>query len=254
MSLEEPLMNYRKTVQAETAEEKIQETIRRSKEVFYAVEQEHMLSYHEFLWAQLKLIQKRWWIFQFVLLFILRIMLLSAYEDNYIQRGMGVMASLFVILIIPEFWKNRSCRCMEIEESAYYSLRQIYAARMALFGIVDMLLLTTFCATVTVELHFELTKLLVQFLLPMIVTACICFGTLCSKYILNETVAIGLCIVWSGLWSIITLNEKIYGVITLPIWLALVTFALIFLCITIYRTLNSCNKYWEVAINEIGIE
>lgn len=254
MNLEDLLMNYKKTVQAEIEEGKIQETIRQSKEVFYAIEQENRLSYHEFLWAQLKLIQKRWCFFQFVLLFILRIMLLSAYEDIYIQRGMGVMASLFVILIIPEFWKNRSYRCMEIEETSYYSLRQIYAARMVLFGIVDILLLTIFCATVTVELHFELTKLLVQFLLPMIVTACICFGTLCSKYILNETVAIGLCIVWSGLWSIITLNEKIYGVITLPIWLALVTVALIFLCITVYRTLNSCDKYWEVDFNGIGID
>ncbi|WP_312649984.1 hypothetical protein [Aminipila sp.] len=254
MNLEEQLMNYSKIVQAETAEEKIQETIRQSKEVFYATEQENRLSYHEFLWAQLKLIQKRWWIFQFVLLFILRIMLVSAYEDTYIQRGMGVMASLFVILIIPEFWKNRSCRCMEIEESAYYSLRQIYAARMVLFGIVDILLLTIFCATVTMELHFELTKLLVQFLLPMIVTACICFGTLCNKYILNEAVAITLCIVWSALWSLITLSERVYTIITLPIWLALVMFALIFLCITVYRTLNSCNKYWEVDFNGIGID
>lgn len=254
MNLEEQLANYRKTAKAEPEEGKIQETIKKSKDVFYAIEQERRLSYHDFLWAQLKVIQKRWWIFQFLLLCILGTMLVSTYEDTYTQRGMGVMASLFVILIIPEFWKNRSCRCMEIEESSYYFLRQIYAARMVLFGIVDILLLTVFCATVTMGLHFELTKLLVQFLLPMIVTACICFGTLCSKYILNETVAIALCIAWSGLWSMITLNQKAYTMITLPIWLALVIFALIFLCITVYHTLNSCNKYWEVAFNEIGIK
>lgn len=254
MNLEEQLMNYRKVVQAEAEEEKIWETISKSKEIFYAIEQEKMLSYHEFLGAQSKLIQKRWWIFQLLLLCILGTTLISTYEDTYIQRGMGVMSSLFVILIIPEFWKNRSYRCMEIEESSYYSLRQIYAARMVLFGIVDILLLTVFCATVTIGWHFELDKLLVQFLLPMIVTACICFGTLCSKYILNETVAIALCIAWSGLWSLITLNEKTYAMITLPIWLALMTFALVFLCITVYRTLNNCNKYWEVDFNGIGIE
>ncbi|MHC1723876.1 MAG: hypothetical protein AB9836_11820 [Aminipila sp.] len=253
MNLEEQFMNYRKTAQAEPEEKKIQETIGKSKEAFYAIEQDNRLSYYEFLWAQLKVIQKRWWISQLLLLCILGTTLVSTYEDTYIQRGMGVMASLFVILIIPEFWRNRSCRCMEIEESSYYSLRQIYAARMVLFGIVDILLLTVFCATITVELHFDLTKLLVQFLLPMIVTACICFGTLCSKYILNELVAIALCMVWSAIWSFITLNERVYTMITLPIWLALVIFALIFLCITIYRTLNSCKKYWEVDFNGIGI-
>lgn len=253
MNLEAKLASYRKTAEAEPEEEKIQETIKKSKEVFYAIEREHMLSYREFLWVQFKVIQKIWWIFQFLLLCILGTMLVSIYEDTFIRRGMGIMASLFVILIIPEFWKNRACRCMEIEEAAYYSLRQIYAARMVLFGIVDILLLTVFCATVSMELHFKLTELVIQFILPMIVTACICFGTLCSKYILNETVAITLCIIWSAIWTFITLNEKAYTMITLPIWLALVAFSLVCLCITVYRTLNSCNKYWEVDFNGIGI-
>mgnify|MGYP006990195710 CR=1 FL=1 len=49
------------------------------------------------------------------------------------QRILGVVASLFIILIIPELWKNQTYQSMEIEATSYYSLRQIYAARMSLF-------------------------------------------------------------------------------------------------------------------------
>lgn len=254
MYLKKELSIYKRITQIEPKEEKIQETIRKSKEIFYTIEQEKTLSYHEFLWEQSKLIQKRWWILQFLLLCILGIMLGSPYEDSHIQKSMGIISSMFVILIIPELWKNRSYHCMEIEESSYYSLRQIYAARMVLFGIVDILFLTVFCGTMATGMRIEFTKLLVQFLLPMIVTVCICFGTLCSKYITNETVAIFLCILWSAIWLLITLNEKIYTMITPPIWMAYAGFSLIFMCIMIYRTLNSCNNYWEVGFDDIRTE
>lgn len=251
MNLEEQLMSYKKSVQIEPNEEKIQETIQISKEVFFDSERDRMLSYCEFLWLQFKLIRKRWWILQFLLLFILGATFVSGYYKSYVGRGMGVMASIFVILIIPEIWKNRSCHCMEIEESSYYSLRQVYSARMVLFGIVDVFLLTVFCGTVTIGLNIEFTRLLVQFILPMLVTACICFGTLCNKHILDENVAIILCILWCAVWMVITLNEKIYQVVTLPIWLACIGLSLGFLCITVYYTLNRCDNYWEVGFDEI---
>lgn len=253
MNHKEELLNYKKISQLEPKEEKVRETIRKSKELFYAVEQEKILSYHEFLWVQFKVVQKKWWFFQFLLLCLLGTMLLSAYEEYYIHRSMGILASVFVILIIPEFWKNRSCQCMEIEEASYYSLRQIYAARMVLFGIVDVLLLTAFCGTMTMGLHVEFKKLLLQFLLPMLVTACICFGTLCSRHILNETMAVFLCILWCVIWLGISSNEKIYTVVTMPIWLACIGLSLILLCITVYRILNNCNKYWEVSLDAIEI-
>ncbi|MDM8211473.1 RNA polymerase sigma factor [Mediterraneibacter glycyrrhizinilyticus] len=46
--------------------------------------------------------------------------------------------TLFAILIIPELWKNRANCCMEIEGSTYYALRQIYSARILLFGLADI--------------------------------------------------------------------------------------------------------------------
>lgn len=251
MNLEEHLIRYKRSVQVKPKEENIQETIRKSKEVFYAAEQNEILTYREFLWIQLKCIQKKWWLFQMLLLFALWFLLPVEQEDYYIQRSVGVIASLFVILIIPELWKSRTCQCIEIEASSYYSLRQIYAARMLLFGIVDMLLITVFCRMASITLHFTLSELLIQFLFPMVVTACICFGILCSKYSFSEVVAVSLCIIWSAIWWRIILIDRIYTIIALPIWIILFASALIFLSVTVYRTLNCYNKCWEVNFNEV---
>lgn len=251
MNLEEYLMAYKKAGKLQPKEEKIRQTICAAKKTFFLWERKLMLSYHEFLWVQFKLMRKRWCVLQFVLLCVLGMAMASAYEESYVQRGAGVIAAIFIILMIPELWKNRSCGCMEIEEASYYSLRQIYAARMVLFGIVDVLLLTAFCAVVTLRMHVVFMSLLVQFLLPMLVTACICFGALCSKYIVSEAAAVILCVLWSAAWFAITINEELYAMITLPVWLALAGAAFGFLGIAVFRTLNHCSDYWEVGLDEI---
>ena len=144
MNQKEKIEKYREIVQVGASEEKIQETICKSKNAFFMAEQERMLSYHEFLWTQLRVVQKRWWILQFILLVVLWIALSFIHDEMYTKRSMGVATALFVILIIPELWKNRSCECMEIEAASYYSLKQVYAARMLLFGVTDILLITLF--------------------------------------------------------------------------------------------------------------
>lgn len=155
MNLEEKVRRYTETIQVKPQEEKIQETIRRSKNAFLMAEQEKMLSYREFLWIQMKVIQKRWWGLQFLILVALWVALTSIQDEIYITKSMGVAASLFVILIIPELWKNRSCECMEIEASSYYSLKQVYAARMLLFGMIDIFFITLFLGTVSAGLHLN---------------------------------------------------------------------------------------------------
>ena len=122
MNWEEQVKMSKDVIQVKTQEEKIQETIRKSKNAFFMAEQERTLSYHEFLWTQLCVIQKRWWVLQFMLLVALWIALSSIHDEIYMIRSMGVAAVLFVILIIPELWKNRSCECMEIEAASYFSL------------------------------------------------------------------------------------------------------------------------------------
>lgn len=126
---------------------------------------------------------------------------------------------IFVHLgIIPEFWKSQTYQSMEIEFVSYYSLLQIYSARMLLFGIVDIVLISVFCWLTFFTLNVTLLQILIQFILPMTVTAGICFGMLDSKRPLNEAVAIIMCIGWSSVWSFIVLYERIYAEITYPVW------------------------------------
>lgn len=240
----EEIVQSKDWIQSE--EEKIQETIRRSRSAFYMAEQERTLSYRDFLWIQLKIIPKKWWVFQAFILLVLFMVLKAVPDVTLLGRSMGVAASLFVILIIPELWKNRVCGSMEIEAAAYYSLRQIYAARMMLFGITDIFLLTLFCGMASVRLGLELSQLIIHFLFPLCVTACICFGILCSRYFFSEAMAVAMCFVWSGIWMLIIINDNIYEKITLPIWYSLLGLAILFLMSAVYRILKKCNHYLEV--------
>lgn len=253
MGFERQIEDCKKAIQIEPREEKIQETIQKSKEAFLLSEQNRILMFHEFVWSQFKLIRKRWWLFQLCLLFLLWMVLLSIHDDRYVQRSMGIVASLFVILIIPEIWKNRMYQSMEIESSSYYSLRQIYATRMLLFGLADTLLLTVFLGTTMSILNFSMTDLLIEFLFPMTITACICLRTLCSNR-LNEMAAVTLCILWSTIWLLIVLNDNVYTRITIPIWIFLLAIAMIYLGVVIYQILRKCTNYWEESVNGIEIK
>lgn len=154
--------------------------------------------------------------------------------------------TLFAILIIPELWKNRANCCMEIEGSTYYALRQIYSARILLFGLADILLFTLFCCMAAVSLRTSLTELLTQFIFPMIVTACICFGIFGSRNQVNESTALGLCTLWSALWWCILMDEKLYRAISVPVWMILLGMVLLFLIIAVYRSIRQCDDIWEV--------
>ena len=253
MNIERKLSNYKRDMKITPDEQKIEETIKKSIDAFYSGEQERLLDYWEFLWDQFKLIRKRWWILQFTLLFALWISLPHLQSEQSTQRAMGIMASLFVILIIPEFWKNQTYHSMEIEGTSYYSLRQIYAARMLLFGIVDIGLITLFCGFTSVMWNVTFSQLVVQFILPMVVTSCICFRILCSKYPFSETFAVMMCVLWSAVWVLVVLNEMIYTLVAFPLWITILGIALVFLAFTIYRTICCCNNYWEVNSNGIEI-
>ena len=209
MKSEKRMEMYKQSMTPPYSEEGIRETILKSQNAFFETEQNNMLTYKEFLWIQLKVIKKRWWFLQVLILPGLWAALNFIGDNFYLKRSMGVMATLFVVLVIPELWKNRSCGCVEIEATSYYSLKQVYAARMMLFGIADVVLLTLFLGVASKGLHFALSELAIQFLFPLCVTACICFGILCSKHSFRESTAVNLCIMWSAVWMLIVLDELI---------------------------------------------
>lgn len=138
---------------------------------------------------------------------------------------------------------------MQIEATCLYSLRQIYAARIFLFGIVDLFMISLFCITLRGSVNLALSEIVIQFLFPAVVTACICFGALCSNSRVNEGTSIILCLLWSGIWWFIINNETIYVLITLPVWYALFGTAVVFLIGAIYKTIFDCNKFWEVDLS-----
>lgn len=252
MELEKQLRMLKEQSTVKAKEEKISETIRKSKEIFLLCEQEQSVHYFEFLITQFRLIRKRWWVLQALMLGLVSVILPSIQDKVSVLRILGVIGVLFVVLIIPEFWKNKSYACMQIEGTCLYSLRQIYTARMIWFGMVDMLILTCFCMTICGKSGLLAVELLVQFLFPMLVAACICFGTLCSNTPANEGTAILLCLLWNAVWCFIILHEAVYRAITFPVWCGLFGFFVVFLAGAVYKTIHDCNKYWEVDFNGIA--
>ncbi|MCC2254445.1 hypothetical protein LKD70_08450 [Ruminococcus sp. CLA-AA-H200] len=250
MNFDSSINTYREALHLSPDEKKIQKTVAASVETFLLAESGKSLSRRSFLYIQLRLIRKRWWLLQAVLLSALWMFLPFAEREPYIYRTLGTAGTLFIILMIPELWKNRTNHCMEIEAAARYSLRHIYAARMLLFGLADVLILTAFLLVSTLFFRADLTALLTQFLFPTAVTACICFGTLSSSYPFGESAAVGICILWSGLWWCITLDDRLYSAVTVPVWCILLAMAFLLLAFAVRRSLCQCEKIWEKSETE----
>ena len=201
-------------------EEKMMETIAVSKTAFLSGEAEKMVSPGEFLFLQSSLIQKRWWCLQGLLLAFVCLFLCHMETDYLIRRALGLAGPLFVILILPELWKNRNFDAMEVECTTYYTIRSIYAARLTLFAGVDLLFLSAFFAVASMFAKITVWEMLIQFVLPFNVTCCICFRTLYAKRIRSEALALLLCILWTGIWAILIMSNSVYSVISVPVWIA----------------------------------
>ena len=91
MNLDNKMKNYKKQTEAKSREDKILDTIRKSKETFYEKEQARMLTYWEFLWTQVRMIQKKWWLLQTLLLICVGFTIPGMEDDFFVQRSMGVI-------------------------------------------------------------------------------------------------------------------------------------------------------------------
>ena len=222
-------------------EDKMMETIVVSQSAFLSGEAEQMVSHGEFLFLQSRLIQKRWWFLQGMLLACVCLFLCHMETDYLIRRALGLAGPLFVILILPELWKNRNCDAMEVECTTYYTLRSIYAARLTLFAGVDLLLLSVFFAAASLVARITLWEMMIQFILPFNVTCCICFRTLYAKRIRSEALAMLLCILWTGIWAMLIMSNAVYSVISVPIWIAALTASML----GMFHTLCQGREKWQ---------
>ena len=210
-------------------ESKLQQTIAISKSAFLAGESERTVSHAEFLYQQSSYVKKHWWLIQAVLLFLVCLLLHQTEGALHIRRSLGVAAPLFVILILPELWKNRSYDAMEVEGTTFYTIRQVYAARLTLFAGVDLLLLTAFFCGATYFSRITLWELMIQFLLPFNVACCICFRCLYGGRNQSEALCVLLCSVWCGLWFLVISSETLYDAISVPVWAAMLVLSFAYL-------------------------
>ncbi|MCI8408513.1 MAG: hypothetical protein HFJ09_04480 [Lachnospiraceae bacterium] len=230
---------------AEYDERNLQETIQRSKEAFFKNEEKQLLSGTEFIFQQGKYIHKRWWVLQGGVLLLLWGILQVTEQSFYIQRSMGIAASLFATLILPEMWKNKNSNAIEVECITYFSLHQIYAARIFLFALVDLLLLSVFSFFTILTGKLLLEDMLIQFLLPYVVACSICFRCLYSRLGGNEIFAVFLCVVWTAIWTQIVLSEKIYACISPLVWVSMLVVAVLYLGNCICKGQKNCKEIWE---------
>lgn len=82
------------------------------------------------------------------------------------ERVLEAMSVMFSVMIIPEIWKNRRFSAVEIEKTAFYSLRQICSARTLLFGAVDLVMITIFFGVSVYTLQISAYRIIVDFLVP----------------------------------------------------------------------------------------
>lgn len=242
---EKKIQDYTKTVQEKCIRESaVAETVRRSTDAFVRQE-ERTLTYAEFLYQQLHFIQKRWWVLQgAVLAFLLFIL-----KDSgviYAQRVMGAGASLFVTLVIPELWKNRRASSMEVEGASFYSLRQIYSARMLLFAMADLVMLTLFYLAVSWTAQVTLEMFIINFILPFNISCCICFQCLCSRRAEIEYAAGIICVLWAVVWLMILGQDRFYERIAMPVWEGLLICSFVYLVWCVRKAQKDCESIWEV--------
>ena len=227
-------------------EESLQRAIRRATAAFYEGEEARCLSRWEFLVQQSLCIQCRWWVFQGALLILVWCLLKTADSTAYVQRSLGVAAPLFVLLALPELWKNRSCNAMEVEGAALYSLRQIYAARLTLFIGMDVLLLSSFFLAARWSGTVTVWELLVEFLLPCNVSCCICFSCLYSPRFSSETLCLVLCGIFAAFWETLLLRDAIYRAVSPVLWAAMLAGSFLLLIRCIRKGQAVLYNVWEV--------
>lgn len=226
-------------------EEHIQETIKRSKRAFYEGLEQEQPTWQEFLTGQVRFIRKRWWVFQFLILVLLWWIMYLRNGEPVLRREAAVLMPVFAVLAVPELWKNVRNRTVEVENVSYFTLRQVYAARLALFGLTDLVLLTVFFVMAACTVRLTLFDMIVHILIPFNVTVCICLGILCGKRFHSEYAAVGFCLIWTGVWYRVISDDRLYSAISGAVWGGLMFFTLAGLLLLVKRLLENSREYLE---------
>ena len=220
----------------------VEQTIKRAKEAYWINETERLMSWPEFIYQQMFYIKKVWWLLQAGILLLLWILLKFAVSGMYVERCLGITAPVFVILLLPELWKNYTYQSLEIEGATFYSLQKVMAARMLLFGMVDLILLTGFIAVGVASTEVTILEMTIQFILPMIVTTCICLRFFTSRFTRGMIPSITVSLLWLTGWTLVVLREDIYSKVSTPVWIILIIISLFYMFYCIYRIMKETEQ------------
>lgn len=239
--IEKALTAYKKEYFTRPDESKIKDTLVMAKESFYENAVRRETYYMEFMYQQIRFIRKRWWVLQFLSLLFAASAIQGMEDDKWVQRMLCVTATLFGVFLMPELWKNRSANAVEVEEAAYYSLRQIYAARLLTFAAVDGIFVSAFAGITVMTTSVSIWEIVIQFFLPMTVTCCICLRTLCSRHISSEYPACFLSLTGCFVWVQVILSDAVYGRISTPLWIAVCCAVLLYLTYMVRKVVRKDN-------------
>ena len=241
------IKEYRKLIQERYVREAAVQKVISRWETTAAGKDDRRISYFEFLYEQSRFIEKKWWGLQGAVLLLLWYLLKDNGMNVLMERMTGELAAVFAILIIPEIWKNRRYSSVAVEKASYYSLRQICAARILLFAAVDMAMVTVFFAAAlqTQTGGIMAYWLAVNFLLPLLMSCCICFRLLCSRRQGMEYTAAALCIICSLVWLTVMVNNAFYERIAVPVWIGLILLFLGYLIFCIQKSLFCSEMVWD---------
>ena len=161
---------YRELIQKEYVRDAAVRKTVESCDALLIREENCRVSYFEFLYDQSRFLKKRWWGLQALVLLLLWLLLMDNGNSGDMGRVTGILATVFVVLIIPEVWKNQRYSVMEIEGAAFYSLRQICTARILLFAVVDIVMVTVFFAVSFYTVQIAAYRMITDFLVPFNIT------------------------------------------------------------------------------------
>ncbi len=240
------IKQYKKLIQNHYVREtSVQRVVDRCEAVM-AGRRDSRISYFEFIYEQARYIEKKWWALQGVTLLFLWYLLWENGMEGNVERIIGNLAAIFTILIIPEIWKNRRYSSIAVEKAAYYSLRDICAARILLFAAVDIVMVSVFFVFTLYTVQIAAYRLAVDFLIPFLVSCCICFRLLCNRSKGMEYASVALCVVWNVVWLTVVANDVVYGKVAEPVWIGLILLSFGYLILCIRKSLLDCETVWEV--------
>jgi len=223
----------------------IEQTIELSKQAFYKGLESKQSTWPQFLMGQVRFIRKRWWVIQFLILILLWSVMYFGNSKSVLRREAAALIPLFGMMLMPELWKNVYNHSIEVENTSCFTMRQIYAARLTIFSLADLSLLTLFFLISMVTVRLTLLDMIIHFMIPLNVTSCICLGTLCWRRIRSEYAAVGLCIIWVGIWYRIINNEPLYHSISFAMWIGLMFLSFAGMFLTGRYLLKTSQQYSE---------